>query len=291
MTTEGASAVRFRANPLAMGIFFSMAVLFALGGLSIIAWDHGGLAGWMLLLIGLPLGLLTWFLRQSTALTISSQGIRLSGFGSMETSWSDVEKLYLVGTQAGIVTRTAMSGKLSDRFARERYWAPYNIPVYDEAARQWLEEHRYIPLRGFEHALKSGRLQAEIRRYRPEVAMSHAPAQIERSLLQRKSHWGLAGSLAVLVPALALLVLHKGQWLALYFNFLFGVCALFGALLAGYTAKTRWSRHSRFTAFLLALLTLTQVLVALAFFSGEFTVASSKKPRPGPTSPKSSSAP
>lgn len=145
---------------------------FVLGGIFIglVSDAENSVAGWfiagfMLFLTAIFYLPFIWSMR----VKLSAEGVLVRAAGcKVSTTWDNLEQFYRAhGPHFGLVTRAPMSGRGVEKLRLYRNLTYAGEPRYDEAERQWFFEGRYLPLRGFDHIVRSGVIQREIARHRP----------------------------------------------------------------------------------------------------------------------------
>jgi hypothetical protein len=105
-------------------------------------------------------------------LRLGPSGIRASApLCVLEATWDNVEHFYRCGTHAGIVTRRPLTGKGPERLRKSLL----SLNPYDAQENEWLQENRYIPLRGFEHAVKNGAVERAVAAWAQSAAAEPVP--------------------------------------------------------------------------------------------------------------------
>jgi hypothetical protein len=255
------TAQRFFARPFVHWVSLSpMLFLFAAGVLILATGGSGelggvfiGLAVVLTLLIYLPF---VFRIR----LHLTPQGVcARAPLCHLETPWSNIERLYRCGKQAGFVTREPLTGKGPARLADTRDSYTY----CDPSEAEWIRLHRYIPLRGFEHAVKSGAVERAVAAWGAGVPVEEspppAPVRIPLKL------WLLIAALILLGFALTLLP-ESASGPVLRILQVIGLTA--GAVGTGAHGVHLWRQRSRLLSVMQFILSAVLGLLAIAALAG-----------------------
>ena len=112
-----------------------------------------------------------WIARR-TRLVLSDDGIQLHQFGfTLETAWDNIESLYNVPGQEGLVLHRPMEGRGASRLAALRNTHVQGARMYSEEQIQLIGEQRFIPLSPFAYWLKKGQLRDDLARRAPTMTL------------------------------------------------------------------------------------------------------------------------
>lgn len=261
MATATPPARQFFARPgVHILVLVPMALLF-IGGIASLVGDPGNAAGGILTGLAVVLTLILYIpFVYRIRLRLGPAGVRASApLCVLETTWDNVERLYLRGTHAGIVTRQALSGKGPERLRKSLL----SINPYDEQENEWLSQDRYIPLRGFEHAVKSGAVERAVTAWAERAVTAPEPAPPpQRVPLKAWIIIGLCIAAALIVVSMGGVVEKRVSSIVLFAGLLAGTVGAFchGLLL--------WRHKARFTGGMELLLSLILAVLAFAAVGG-----------------------
>lgn len=228
----------------------------------------------LLLLVFYPL---IWRIR----LRLSPEGVLTAApWVRLETAWDNIERFYQCGKHAGFVTRRPLAGKGPRRLVASMQ----SLNPYDAEEIAWLHAHRYIPLRGFEHAVKSGAVEEAVQAWArkavapalPEPAPDSVPVWV----------WLLIAAIIGLAVGLSFLPEPIEGRITSILQFI----ALLAATVSTFArALLRWRAQSRTLGVMLFLLSLLLALLTFAAL-GWIVQAWEQQPDAPPASGEGASA-
>ncbi|MEO8135667.1 MAG: hypothetical protein ABI831_17025 [Betaproteobacteria bacterium] len=274
MTAASATRRQFFMRPVAHVTFLGIMGTFVLVGILIALFDDTArgagafVAVFMLFLTAVLYLPLIWYQR----VKLTDNGIMVRALGcTVATGWDNLEQFILrPGGSAGIVTRKPMTGSGVERLRRYRNLGYNGIPRHDEDERQWLLEGRYLPLQGFNHAVKNGALQREIAQFSPALPGLHAdPAARPVDRSRKALPWWFWVVIALLVGGSVAAGLLMPPAMQQRVGAVLGLlmCVL-GSLRVAISAISCWRGQLRLFAMLYALLAVLLALLALAALNG-----------------------
>lgn len=136
-----------------------MAFMLGMGIWAAVAIPENREGGWAVVGLIIVLVLIFYPLIWRIRLRLSPEGVLATApLCRLETTWDNVERFYQCGPRAGLVTRLPLEGKGPGRLLNSMN----SVKPYDAQEVSWMSEFRYIPLRGFEHAVKSGAVEQAV---------------------------------------------------------------------------------------------------------------------------------
>lgn len=271
MSTPERNRIQFFARPVAhvfgAGITGSMALSFLLIGIFADEKGRGALFFLAGVMIVFTLALYVPFVYHMRVI-LDPGGVIVRATGcKVSAAWEGVERFYRAhGPHYGLVAREPMSGKGVEKLRRYRFLTVARQLRYDEAELQWLEEGRYLPLQGFDHAVKSGALQRAIARFSPSLpGLDESPSGSPPERLKLKPWFWIL--LAVLIAAGVYMSTMPPEIRRVSDRIVGIIACGAGSARFAISAITLWSVKLRILSVLSGLLAVILALLALALLA------------------------